>query len=261
MNVFIITDLEGISGIGCISQVSDTAADTYRFSLERLMTDTNAAVSGAFDGGATAVYIEDGHGGGANFINGMLDPRAVQVKNMNSEYLDIRKIDLCMSVGAHAMSGTLNAFLDHTQSSVAWHDYSINGRRCGELAQSAAFTGSYGIPMVMVSGDEAACAEAKQFFGDIEVAVVKYAAGRNNAKLVDLAEAERRIYEAARESMALTGKIKPFCPLLPAEIKLEYNRADYCDSAMGRTNNIERLDARTVRKVISVIKEFTDLLI
>jgi D-amino peptidase len=259
LNVFIITDLEGISGIGRMSQVSDTAADTYRFSLERLMADTNAAVSGAFDGGATAVYIEDGHGGGANFIDGMLDPRAVQVKNISSEY--IRKIDLCMSVGAHAMSGTLNAFLDHTQSSVAWHDYSINGRRCGELAQSAAFAGSYGIPMVMVSGDEAACAEAKQFFGDIAVAVVKYAAGRNNAKLVNLAESERRIYEAAKEGMALAGKIKPFCPLLPAEIKLEYNRADYCDSAIERTNNIERLDARTVRKVISGIKEFTDLLI
>jgi D-amino peptidase len=264
MNVFIITDLEGISGIEHMSQVSDTTAQPYRFSLERLMADTNAAIAGAFDGGAAAVYIEDGHGGGANFIDGMLDPRAVQVKNMSSEYLDIQKIGLCMSVGAHAMSGTLNAFLDHTQSSVAWHDYSINGRRCGELAQSAAFTGAYGIPMVMVSGDEAACAEAKQFFGDIAVAVVKYAAGRNTAKAVDLNEAERRIYEAAKTGMALAGRIKPFCPLLPAEIKLEYNRADYCDSAMARANSIERLerlDSRTVRKVICRIKEFTDLLI
>lgn len=259
MNVFIITDLEGISGIGSISQVADTAADTYRFSLERLMLDTNAAVAGAFDGGASAVYVEDGHGGGANFIEGMLDPRAVQVKNMSPEYLDICKINLCMSVGAHAMSGTLNAFLDHTQSSVAWHDYMINGRRCGELGQSAAFTGAYGIPMVMVSGDEAACVEAKQFFGDIEVAVVKYATGRNSANLIDLTEAERRIYEAAKKSISLAGKIKPFCPLLPAEIKLEFNRSDYCDSAM-RGSETERLDARTVRKVIGEINNFTDLL-
>jgi len=260
MNVFIITDLEGISGIGSISQVADTAADTYRFSLERLMVDTNAAVAGAFDGGASAVYVEDGHGGGANFIEGMLDPRAVQVKNMSPEYLDIRKINLCMSVGAHAMSGTLNAFLDHTQSSVAWHDYYINGRRSGELGQSAAFTGAYGIPMVMVSGDEAACTEAKQFFGNIETAVVKYAVGRNNANLFDLAEAEKRIYEAAKKSISLAGKIKPFCPLLPAEIKLEFNRADYCDSAMQRTEKGERLDARTIRKVIGEINNFTDLL-
>ena len=261
MNVFIITDLEGISGIEHMSQVSDTTADTYRFSLERLMADTNAAIAGAFDSGASAVFVEDGHGGGANFIDGMLDPRAVQVKNMSPEYLDMTKIDLCMSVGAHAMSGTQNAFLDHTQSSVAWHDYSINGRSCGELAQSAAFVGSYGIPMVMVSGDEAACAEAKQFLGDIAVAVVKYAVGRNTAKVVDIAVAERRIYEAAKAGMELGGKIKPFCPLLPAEIKLEYNRADYCDSAIERANNTERLDARTVRKVICEIKEFTDLLI
>lgn len=260
MNVFIMTDLEGISGIHHISQVLDTAADTYRFSLERLMADVNAAIAGAFDGGASGVYVEDGHGSGVNFIEGMLDPRAVQVKNMSSEYLDIHKINLCMSVGTHAMSGTLNAFLDHTQSSIAWHDYSINGRRCGELGQTAAFTGAYGIPMVMVSGDEAACVEAKQFFGDIAVAAVKYAVGRNTANTVDLAEAERRIYEAAKAGMTLAGKIPPFRPLLPAEIRIEYNRADYCDSAAQRPHT-ERLDARTLRKVIPEIKEFTDLLI
>ncbi len=260
MNVFIITDLEGISGIGQISQVADTGAETYRFSLERLMADTNAAVAGAFAGGAGEVYVEDGHGGGANFIEGMLDSRAVQVKNMNAEHLDIRKIGLFMSVGAHAMSGTLNAFLDHTQSSLAWHDYTVNGRRCGELAQSAAFAGAYGIPMVMVSGDEAACAEGRQFFGDIETAVVKYAVGRNTARLIDLKEAEERIFEAAKKSMSLADKIRPFRPLMPAEIRLEFNRADYCDSAMQRGGKIERLDARTVRKVIPEIAAFTDLL-
>lgn len=260
MNVLIITDLEGISGIANITQVSDTAADTYRFSLERLMADTNAAIAGAFDGGASGVYVIDGHGGGSNFIDGVLEARAVHVKKMHPDYLDIHTIDLCMSVGAHAMSGTLNAFLDHTQSSLTWHDYFINGRRCGEIAQSAAYTGAYGIPMVMVSGDEAACVEAKQFFGDIETAVVKYAVGRNNARLVDLCEAEKRIYEAAKNSMNLAHKIKPFCPLMPAEIKLEFNRADYCDNAVQRGVKIERIDARTVRKVIGEIINFTDLL-
>jgi D-amino peptidase len=261
MNVFIVTDLEGISGIGSMAQVSDTAADTYRFSLERLMADTNAAVAGAIDGGAETVFVWDGHGGGSNFIDGMLDPRAVIVASMRSEHLDMQKINAFMAVGAHAMSGTPNAFLDHTQSSVSWHDYYINGRRCGELAQSAAFAGAYGIPMVMVSGDEAACAEAKQFFGNIAVAVVKYADGRNSAETIAAEEAERRIYEAAKNGVMRCDKIRPFCPLFPAEIKLEYNRSDFCDSAVRRAQNIERLDARTVRKVIYGIKEFSDLLI
>jgi len=255
MNVFIDTDLEGISGISTISQVMDTELPTYRFSLERLMCDVNAAIRGAFDGGADAVYVNDGHGTGVNFIDELLDSRAVKTKKM-----DFEKIDAVFQVGVHAMAGTLNAFLDHTQSSLAWHDYIVNGRKCGEIAQCAIYAGAFDIPCVMVSGDEAACVEAKQFLGDIEVAVVKYAVGRNNAKLVDLAEAETRICNAAKNGMSLIGKIRPYKPLMPMEVILELNRSDYCDVKMG-SPNVERLDARTVRKIVREIKSFHDILI
>ena len=255
MNVFIDTDLEGISGITNITQVMDTEADTYRFSLERLMLDVNAAIAGAFDGGADAVYVNDGHGTGVNFIDEMLDPRAVKTKKM-----DFAKIDAVFQVGVHAMAGTLNAFLDHTQSSLAWHDYIVNGRKCGEIAQCAIYAGAYDIPCVMVSGDEAACVEAKQFLGDIEVAVVKYAVGRNTAKSIDLDEALSKIYNAAKNGMSLIGKIKPYKPLMPMEVVLELNRSDYCDMKMN-SPNVERLDARTVRKIVHEINSFHDILI
>ena len=255
MNVFIDTDLEGISGITSINQVTDTESDTYRFSLERLMLDVNAAIAGAFDGGADAVYVNDGHGTGINFIDEMLDPRAVKTKKM-----DFSKIDAVFQVGVHAMAGTLNAFLDHTQSSLAWHDYIVNGKKCGEIAQCAIFAGAYDIPCVMVSGDEAACVEAKQFLGDIEVAVVKYAVGRNTAKAVDLDEALSKIYTAAKNGMSLIGKIKPYKPLMPMEVILELNRSDYCDMKMN-SPDVERIDARTVKKIVREIKSFYDILI
>jgi D-aminopeptidase len=72
--------------------------------------------------------------------------------------------------------------------------------------------------------------------------------GRNSAVLVDLKEAEERIREAARRSIALIGKAKPFRPTLPMEIILELYRTDYCDE-FARRPGVERLDARTVRKV------------
>lgn len=257
-NIFIITDLEGISGIDNINQI-DENSENYRFSLERLMIDTNAAISGAFDGGANEVYVCDGHGGGNNFIIDMLDKRAKLVKVTSSE-VDFNTIDGVMNVGAHAMSGTLNAFLDHTQSSLTWHDYIVNGRKSGELAQSAIFFGTFDVPCVMVSGDEAACVEAKQFFGDIECAVVKYAVGRNNAKSIDLNEAADKIYTAAKNSMDLIDKIKPYKPIMPMEIIVEFNRSDYCD--MRKDNpDIERIDARTVRKVVREIKNYIDILV
>jgi D-aminopeptidase len=67
---------------------------------------------------------------------------------------------------------------------------------------------------------------------------------------VDLEEARARIREAARRAVALIGEACPFAPLKPMEILLEYNRADYCDSAATRPG-VERLDARTIRKVTS----------
>jgi D-aminopeptidase len=255
MNVFIDTDLEGISGIDNISQVTDTESPSYRFSLERLMLDVNAAIAGAFDGGADTVYVNDGHGTGINFIDEMLDSRAIKSKKMN-----FNNIQAIMQVGVHAMAGTLNAFLDHTQSSLAWHDYIVNGRKCGEIAQCAIYGGAYDIPCVMVSGDEAACVEAKQFLGDIECAVVKYAVGRNNAKLVDLDEALVKIYNAAKNGMSLVGKIRPYKPLMPMEVILELNRSDYCDMKMN-SSDVERIDARTVRKIVREIKSFRDILI
>jgi D-amino peptidase len=153
-------------------------------------------------------------------------------------------------IGAHAMAGTQNGFLDHTQSSLAWHDYILNRRRMGELAQWAIVAGNWGVPLLMMSGDEAACAEARNFFDPVETAVVKRALGRNRAELVEVSEARRRIREAARRAVALVGKGRPLVPSKPMEIVLEYNRSDYCDGVAGKAG-MERLDARTIRWVTS----------
>lgn len=258
MNIFICTDLEGISGISDISQVMDTNSENYHFSLERLMLDTNAAIEGCFEGGASEVYVCDGHGTGKNFIDEMLDKRAKKIKcNLPSDLL--KDINAFMEVGAHSMPGTVNGFLDHVQSSVSWHDYYVNGRKSGELAQLGIYAGLNNIPFVMVSGDEAACVEGKQFFGNIACAVVKYGTGRNQAQLVDLDEALVRIKNAAKQGVGLIGKIKPYKPLLPLEIKVEFNRSDYCEAAKNENN--ERLDARTLRKIVPELSSYMDLMI
>ena len=70
MKVFIETDLEGISGVSTAEMV----AGSDRYALERLMADTDAAVRGALDAGAERVFVLDGHGGGRNFLPGLLDP-------------------------------------------------------------------------------------------------------------------------------------------------------------------------------------------
>lgn len=249
VKIYIHTDLEGISGIDSI-ELLDRQSPDYKYSVKRLMTDVNAAIDGAFAGGATHVTVLDSHGGGKNFDLSMLDPRAEADPKENKKWWG--KLDQSYAgtffIGAHAMAGTMNAFLDHTQSSISWYNYWVNGRRMGELAQWAMVAAHFGVPMLMMSGDLAACVEAQQFFNPVECAVVKRGIGRNKAELVDPDEAVAGIREAARKAMTLIGSAQPFTPILPMEVKLELCRSDYCDTASGSPGT-ERIDARTVRKV------------
>jgi D-amino peptidase len=251
VKIYIHTDLEGISGIDSAEMIERTG-QRYRQCCEHLMADLNAAIDGAFAGGATQVTVLDSHGGGNNFIVELLDKRAELDTRPNKKWWGILdgSYQGTFFIGAHPMAGTQNGFLDHTQSSQSWHDYFVNGRKLGELGQWAIVAGNWGVPMLMVSGDEAACAEARNFFNPVETAVVKRARGRNWAELVELQEARNRIREAARRAVGLVGKGRPFTPLKPMDIVLEFNRADYCDGVAAKPG-IERLDARTIRWVTS----------
>lgn len=251
MKIYIHTDLEGISGIDCPEMILKEN-ERYNYSIQRLMADVNAAVDGAFQGGATHVTVLDSHGGGGNFDLSLLDPRADVDMKENGKWwgkLD-ESYDGTFFIGAHAMAGTINGFLDHTQNSKAWFNYWLNGRKMGELAQWAVISGHFDVPMLMVSGDEAACTEAYEFFKPIVCTAVKRGNGRNSAILADNSEALERISTAACRSMMLVGQAKPFRPALPMDIKLELYRSDFCDEIADRSD-CERLDARTVRRVSS----------
>jgi len=250
VKIYVMTDMEGVSGIDRIEQL-DRDGGEFRASCEKLMSDVNAAVAGAFDGGATQATVRDGHGGGGNFLAEMLDERA---HHDTTDWKDWPKLlaggfDGAFAVGHHAMAGTIDAFLDHTQDSTRWHDYYLNGRRCGEIAQVATWMGAAGIPLLLVTGDEAACVEAREFVQPVETAAVKRGDGRNRAVACPPDEARDRIRAAARRAMALIGKAKPFTPPRPLEIVVEFNRTDYCEGALARGETLERIDARTVRKV------------
>lgn len=258
MTVLLMTDLEGISGVNSIDQME---GEGYVYACRRLEADINAAVAGCFDGGATRVLVLDGHATGINFDPKNIDPRAELPGKAWQDEVKSGKVDLVMEVGIHAMPGTMNGFLDHTQSSVQWFEYTINGRKCGEVAQGALFAGEYGVPFVMVSGDVAACEEAREFLGnDIATAVVKRGIGRNKAECLPNDEAEKLIYEAAKKGMTLKDKVKPFKMIYPLEVKLVHTRTDYCDATMERHPEFDRIDARTARFTVDRIVNYGDIM-
>lgn len=258
MRVVIMTDLEGISLVDSIDMMDQTQPG-YQFACQRLMEDVNAAVQGAVDAGADEILVYDGHGGGKNFLEGKLDSRATQFRNLT----DSSALEGCtayLEIGVHAKPGTINGFLDHVQSSRKWYNYYINGKTYGELAQGAGWCGAHDVPVVMVSGDEAACAEAAEMIEGIECAVVKRGIGRNRAKCLPSDEALARIRAAACRGIQKASQIKPFKVSLPAELKVELYRTDFCEEMLEANPALTRLDARTLVKTVDRIENYTDML-
>jgi len=254
--IYIHTDMEGCSGIDRGEMVPNGSPD-YRYCVERLMADLNAAVDGAFLGGADHVTVLDSHGGGGNFDLSLLDRRAENDTKENEKWWG--KLDEsyygCFFIGAHAMAGTLHGFLDHTQSSESIYNYYCNGRKMGELGQWAMVSGHFDVPMLMVSGDQCGVVEAAQFFSGAETAAVKTGLSRTRARALPLLEAEELIRRAAKRAVENTARPLPFKPILPMEIKIEFTRADHCDEHAARAG-MERIDARTARRISDCYLDF-----
>lgn len=170
LKIYINTDLEGISGVYKFAQSREKDTPLNIQACEYFMEDLAAVIQGLRDAGATEIVVLDGHGSQA-VIPHMMDPGSTYITGKprpgagNLTGLD-ETFDGMVMVGFHAMMGTPDGVLNHTQSSRTENRYWYNGRESGELAQNAIIAGHFDVPLIMVTGDEATCREAHQFFGE-----------------------------------------------------------------------------------------------
>jgi D-amino peptidase len=223
--VYVVTDLEGISGVYKFIQTRETDTPLARQAREFFMGDLAAVVRGLRAGGATEVVVLDGHGNqavlpelmapGAKYITGL--PRPEAFPDLDASFVGI------VFLGFHAMMGTPDGVLHHTQSSKTENRYWYNGVESGELAQCAAVAGHFGVPPILVTGDEATCREARRFFGDACVTVaVKRGLARESAMLYPLPETRAKLYEGAKRAMAAIRKCRVYRLEFPLQAKKEY---------------------------------------
>lgn len=223
--IYIFTDLEGISGVYKFAQTREKDSPLNIQACEYFMDDLSAVVRGLRDGGATEILVVDGHGSqsviphmmvsGAKYLTGI--PRSCTLWGLNESFAGL------VQFGAHAMMGTPDGVLNHTQSSRPENRYWYNGVESGELAQCAAIAGKYGIPTILVTGDVATCREARQFLGNNCVTVpVKEGISREAAILYPFEETRAALYEGAKKAMKALPDCKPYIMNMPIKGKLQY---------------------------------------
>ena len=231
VKIYVNTDLEGISGVFKFDQTREKDTPLNIQACEYFMGDVGAVVHGLRDGGATEVVILDGHGSqavlphmmqpGARYITGRPRPGAGNLSTLDSSFAGM------VMIGFHAMMGTPNGVLNHTQSSKTENRYWYNGVESGELAQNAAIAGYYGVPVIMVSGDEATCAEARKFFGNNVITVpVKKGLSREAAILYPFEETRQALYEGAKRAITVIPSGKPYKIDTPVRVRMQYLNPD-----------------------------------
>ena len=264
MKILIAVDMEGITGVTTWDQVTPGHAEYARF--RKLMTeDVNAAVRGAFDAGAEEVIVADGHWNGSNILIEELDPRARLNSGSPSPFSMMQGIDESingvMFVGYHARNGSPDAILDHTWSSRTVANVWLNDILTGEYGLNAAVAGHFGVPVIMVSGDQTACAQMAELLGEVETAVVKQATGRFAAECLAPQVTREIICRSAERAVGrlAQGQVpEPFVLGAPITVTIEFFTSDMADRAT-RIPFTKREDTRvslTVQEMASAYNGF-----
>jgi D-amino peptidase len=244
--VFVITDLEGVSGIvDSDTQCSPYQSPRWEESRKLLTGEVNAAVDGLLEGGATEVGVWDAHDGSRTLSVTDIHPKARLLAG--SPVSPTMELDASYSavvfIGQHAMAGAAKGILNHSYDSRGIQNIWVNGKPTGEIGARTMLAGTFGVPVIMLSGDAAACQEIRELVPGVECAEVKQGVSRTAGFMLPHAAACALIRDKARRAMERLDGFKPYKVTGPAEVKVEFTPRGTQDFAPRE--GVERLNDRT----------------
>lgn len=223
--IFIVTDMEGVGGVNDPEEQLLPGQRRFEESRRLLAGELNAAIQGILlANGESEIVVWDGHDGSRSLTVDMLDYRVSLLQGKPTPanyYLSPKAYDGIMFIGQHAMAGAKNGVLAHSQSFQV-RQITINGKPVGEVGQTAAIAGYYDIPVIMLSGDQAACDELLDLQPKAVTVAVKRLAGRASTVSLSHDLAKKRILEAALTAVQRIKELQPWKIAPPIEMKFEY---------------------------------------
>jgi D-amino peptidase len=246
MKVLISADMEGTCGVVSWVQVmppevvgttEPSSRDEYTRTRERMTAEVNAAVEGALAGGADEVIVNDSHDGMRNLLPDKLHP-AVRFISGNDKPLgmmqgvDLDEVGAVCYTGYHAKAGTPAAPLAHTWT--GWlNDVRLDGVSTGEFGINAAVAGHYGVPVVLVTGDDKAVAQTQALLGDqVQGVVVKEGISTFAALHLHPETARQRIRDAAEAAVRQASAAQPYVLQPGRAVELEFDHQARADQAV-----------------------------
>jgi D-amino peptidase len=251
LKVYISVDMEGVTGVVSNEQLGPTGFEYQRF-REFMTAEALAAIQGARDAGATEILLSDSHGNGQNLLIERLPADVKVVRSWPRPLMMMQGIDssfdAAIFIGYH--SGTTNSkgVRAHTISSARLTSVELNGRSMSEAGINAAIAGHFGVPVVMISGDDAAVEEARAMIGNLEGAVVKQSLSFHSAVTMTPEAGQALIRQRVAAGVQRRASLKPF--VLTAPIRLDVTFKNYRPPEMlAYLPIVERISAHAIRYV------------
>src|SRR5919197_2887650 len=253
LKVYISADMEGISGVASADQLGPTSFE-YAQARQWMTGDVLAAIQGARDAGATEFVVSDSHGNGQSLLIDRF-PSDVPITIVRSfprplgmmEGLD-PSFSAVIFVGYHAATTSTTGVRAHTISSALLTRIALNGMPMSEAGINAAIAAQFGVPVVMITGDDAIVTESQRRFGAIEGVIVKRAIGFHSAATLTPEAAQAQIRQHAKAAVSRRAEMKPYRMTAPINVEVSFKNYRPVE-LLGYLPNIERIDSHTVRFV------------
>jgi D-amino peptidase len=249
MKVFIMTDLEGPSGVNGRSNGIGNKTVNVETACELLLQEVNAAVEGLVRGGATEIVVWDGHGG-SNSLDIKKLHKAASLATIGGDMAPVNLLDAsfdaAMQIGAHALQGTPDGYLNHSYNSHSVANMYLNGVRIGEIGITTLMASYFNVPTILVTGDTAACLEAKEFIGEGNLFTVETKKSISRYSVVNLnpVKVREELQTKAQEAIEQVSRMKPKKITAPYEYKIQLMCPNIADDY--EMKGAERVDHQTI---------------
>jgi len=262
LKIYISADMEGVVGAVTDAQLGPGGFEYERF-RQFMTNEVNAAIDAARAAGANEFVISDSHGNGQNLLIDQLPDDVTIVRSWPREHSMMAGIDETFDgvifLGYHASTNNTRGVRAHTMSSANITSLRLNGMTMTEGSMNAAIAGHFGVPVIMVSGDDIAVAENQVIIGDIEGAVVKWASGFHSARTLTPEAAYEVIRTRTKSAIDRIDDFEPYVLDTPIELELSLKHYQPVE-LLAYLANVEKVNSHTIRFTGDDITEVSNFL-
>lgn len=249
LKVYISVDMEGVVGTVTGDQLGPAGFEYARF-REFMTREALAAVTAAKEAGATEILVADSHGNGENLLIELFPPDVRIIRSWPRRLQMMAGIDetfdAAMFIGYHASTNNVRGVRAHTFSSARLTRVALNGKEVTEGAWNAAIAGHFKVPVVMISGDDAAIEEVRALVGSIEGAETKKALGFHSANTLTPQASYDLIGKKAKAALGRLRDFKPYVVSAPVAVDVSFKHYMFAE-VLAFLRVIERVDAHSIR--------------